>query len=110
MKLKTTNKEIRANFSKILQIGYCDAQYLLTFKKPFAYTTGVYGWSADFYEIGGVCISTGYRPIGVNVDYKLLDKLEREAATVCNNYNISYDEQKKQLDELLETLINSVKF
>ena len=54
MKLKTTNKEIRANFSKIIEIG-------------------------------------------------------RETWTICNNCNISNDEQKKQLDELLETLINSVK-
>ena len=110
MKLKTTNKEVKANFSKIVKIGYCDAQYLLKYKYPFGYTCGVYGWNADFYQIGNVCISTGYRPIGKNVDYKLLDKLEREARTICNNYNISYDEQRKQLDELLETLINTIKF
>ena len=72
MKTLTTNKEIKSNFYKIVKIGYCDAQYLLSFKNPFSYTCGVYGWNADFYEIGNTCISTGYRPIGESVDYKLL--------------------------------------
>ena len=108
MKLKTTNKEIRANFYKVLSIGYCDAQYLLNYKNPFAYTCGTYGWNADFYEIGNFCISTGYRPIGEDVDYILLQDLENQARNICLNYELNSETKEKQIDELLNKLINSV--
>ncbi len=108
MKLKTTNKEIRANFYKVLSIGYCDAQYLLQYKKPFAYTCGVYGWNADFYEIGNVCISTGYRPIGEKVDYNLLVEIEKQARNICLDYNLNREEKEVQLDELINNFINSL--
>ena len=108
MKLQTTNKQIKANFYKIVKIGYCDAQYLLAYKKPFAHTCGVYGWNADFYEIGNTCISTGYRPIGKRVNYDLLRSLEDEACRICNNYKLDWDTKNKQLDLLLHELIESV--
>ena len=107
MTLKTTNKQIRANFYKVLSIGYCDAQYLLSYKNPFAYTSGIYGWNADFYEIGNVCISTGYRPIGEKVDYTLLQDLEKKARNICLNYELNRETKEKQIDLLLNTLINS---
>ena len=108
MKLKTTNKQVRANFYKVLNIGYCDAQYLLEFKKPFAYTCGIYGWNADFYEIGNVCISTGYRPIGEKVDYTLLQELENKARNICLNYELNRETKEKQVNELLNRLVNSL--
>ena len=109
MKLKTTNKEIRTNFNKVLSIGYCDAQYLLSYKKPFAYTCGAYGWSADFYEIGNLCISTGYRPIGEKIEYILLQELEKQARNIYLDYELNRETKEKQLDELINILINSVK-
>ena len=109
MKLKTTNKEIKSNFSKVVSIGYCDAQYLLRFKKPFAYTCGVYGWNADFYKIGNICISTGYRPIGEEVDYTLLMGLEKKAQKICLDYELNRETKEKQINELLNNLIDSVK-
>ena len=108
MKLQTTNKQIKANFYKIVKIGYCDAQYLLAYKKPFAYTSGVYGWNADFYEVGNVCISTGYRPIGENVEYELLKKLEREAQVIYLEYTLSNETREKMIDELLNKLIKKI--
>ena len=109
MKLKTTNKQIRENFCKVLSIGYCDVQYLLEFRKPFAYTSGIYGWNADFYEIGNFCISTGYRPIGEKVDYILLQELESQARNIYVDYNLDRETKEKQIDELLNKLINSLK-
>ena len=108
MKLKTTNKQIRANFYKVLSIGYCDVQYLLQYKRPFAYTCGVYGWNADFYEIGNFCISTGYRPIGEDVNYNLLMELEKQAKNICLNYELNTETKETQLDELINKLINSL--
>ena len=109
MKLQTTNKQIKSNFYKIVKIGYCEAQYLLAYKKPFAYTCGVYGWSADFYQIGNACISTGYRPIGESVNYELLKQLEREAQVIYLEYTLSNETREKQIDELLNKLIESIK-
>ena len=108
MKTKTTNKQINSNFSKIVKIGYCDAQYLLSYKNPFAYTCGVYGWSADFYEIGNICISTGYRPIGESVNYKILSELENKARKIYLNYNLKRETKEKKNNELLNILFDSL--
>ena len=105
MKLKTTNKQIRANFYKVLSISYCDAQYLLGFRKPFAYTCGVYGWNSDFYEIGNFCISTGYRPIGEKIDYILLQELEKQARNICLDYKLNNETKKKYINELINKLL-----
>lgn len=110
MKLKTTNKQIRENFYKVISIGYCDAQYLLRFKNPFAYTCGAYGWDADFYEVDNVCISTGYRPIGEKVDYILLQELEKQAQKICLDYELNREAKEKRLNVLIKKLIDSVKY
>ena len=103
MKLKATKKQIRRNFNTILSIGYCDAQYLLDCKTPFAYSAGLNGWSCDYYQIGNICISTGYSPIGTPVDYELLRELERKAEQIKK----SSSDREKQLDELLKQLIDA---
>lgn len=109
MKLKTTNKQIRANFNTVVSIGYCDAQYLLSYKRPFAYSSGTYGWNCDFYEINNVCISTGYRTIGEKLDYAILCDLEKKARFICLDYNLDTETKKIELDLLLDELINSIK-
>ena len=109
MKLQTTNKQIKANFYKIIRIGYCDAQYLLNYKNPFAYTCGIYGWNADFYEIGNICISTGYRPIGEKVEYNLLQDIEKKAMNICLDCTLNTESKDMQLNLLIQELINSVK-
>ena len=108
MKLQTTKKQIRQHFNTILSIGYCDAQYLLDCKTPFAYSAGVYGWSCDYYQIGSVCISTGYSTIGTRVNYALLRELEGKAMLIKNDYKLSYSDREQQLNELLQQLINSI--
>ena len=108
MKTQVTKKQVRENFNTILSIGYCDAQYLLYFKTPFAYSAGVYGWRCDYYQVGNVCISTGYAPIGTPVNYSLLEELESKARLLLKDYKLSYSDKEKQLNELLNELINSV--
>lgn len=109
MKLKISKKAIKQNFSTVISIGYCDAQYLLYCKNPFAYSAGIYGWSCDYYQIGRVCISTGYSPVGTPVNYDLLRELELKAEKLRGDYSIKYTDLCKQLDELITELINSVK-
>lgn len=107
MKLKATKKQIRRNFNTILSISYCDAQYLLSSRTPFAYSEGLSGWSCDYYQIGNICISTGYSPIGTPVDYELLNELERKAEQTKKDYNLSSSDREKQLDELLKQFIDA---
>ena len=63
MKYKTTDKEQRENNSLVLGFGYCQIQNIEKYLTPRAYTCGIYGWRADFYEFAGFTISTGYAPL-----------------------------------------------
>ena len=63
MKYKTTDREQRSEKYLVVGIGYCDIQNITRFLDANAYTCGVYGWRADFYDFGNVGISTGYAPL-----------------------------------------------
>lgn len=80
-KIKATKKEMRQNY-RILSIGYCDAQYLLNYKSPVAYSTRAEGWACDYYDVDGVIISTGYDPLNdknAKCNYKVLREYEKKA-------------------------------
>lgn len=82
MKLKTTKSAVKENYYYILSVGYCDMQRLLNYEKAFGYSAGIYGWACDYYEIDGVCISTGYQPLSdknMKHDYNLLREYEAKA-------------------------------
>lgn len=77
MRFKTTKKAIIKNYSKIVKIGYRRLGRLLAYHAPIAYTAGVYGWSADVYDIDGVAIATGYRPFGnICPDCQIVEEYE----------------------------------
>ena len=61
MKYKTTRKAVVAGSPRLVSVGYCDLQTLLRYHFPIAYTSGVYGWNFDVYEIHNLTICTGYR-------------------------------------------------
>ena len=108
MKLKTTKAQIKNNFINIYSIGYCDIQYLTYYKNPFAYSSGVCGWACDYYEIENVCLSTGYNPIGKNVDYNTLRKYELKAQKIVLDYNIDYKTREKKTNKLLIEFIKKL--
>ena len=109
MKLKTTRKEIKNKVASnyIWQVGYCDMQHLLCYKNPIAYTSGVYGWNFDLYEVEGVYFTTGYRNMLVKqVDYELLRKYEEQASEIINSWGKYSTEEKKLLvNNLLKEFI-----
>lgn len=100
MKCNVTKSAVRENYLDIIAIGYCDAYNLLSRIEPFAYSTGVYGWNCDYYHVGNVCISTGYRPIGKRVDYAMLQEYESMARTIRETNHI-YEETKEKIMNLL---------
>src|SRR5574344_954909 len=58
MQTKVTKKQVMSYNSNVLEVGYCDLQFLLGRFSPQYYTCGVYGWNADIYEIDNMCIFT----------------------------------------------------
>lgn len=105
MKLKTTKKAIRESGQTVIKIGYCNAQFLLRFQQEFAYSTRREGWACDYYEVNGVIISTGYSPIGKQVEYDLIREYEEKARKICGDYARSYEDQKAAVNALLYEFI-----
>ena len=106
-KYKVTRKEIKERYSNILQIGYCDAQHLLTYQNEFAYSTRAEGWACDYYNINGVIISTGYAPIGKKVDRNILRNYDEKAREITRNNNLSWEEKQEQVNSLLIEFLES---
>lgn len=108
MKFKTTQKAIREGYRNILEVGYCDLQYLLYYENPIAYTSGVYGWNSDIYQINNsTVIVTGYRPFGnKRIDYKLIREYDEKAMEII--HNLKAENTREKVDELLEEFINKI--
>lgn len=105
MKFKTTQKEIRANYDKIICVPYCGLQTLLSYESPVAYTVRREGWGADIYDMGGgVAIVTGYAPFGnIRPPYELRERYEEQAEKIRYEYN--YDRQRESLKSLARDFI-----
>ena len=65
-------------------------------------------WACDYYQIGAKCISTGYNPIGNDINYTLLNEYEAKAKNIVNDYTIEYNARVKMVDKLLIELLNTV--
>ena len=107
MKDRVTQKEIKANFNKIISVPYCSLQNLLCWESPVAYTTRREGWDADIYDMGGgVAIVTGYAPFGnIRPAYEFRERYETQAAAIRYNYRLSWEEQREQLRQLANEFI-----
>ena len=108
MKIKTTRKSIRENFYKVLCIGYCNIHYLTYYMDAFAYSTRAEGWACDYYQVGNICISTGYSPIGQRVDYNLLMEYEKKAETIVYDITLSYEVKQNLVYNLLDEFVQKV--
>ena len=108
MKVKVTKSAVHKGFCTVISIGYCQAQYLLYFKKPFAYSTRAEGWACDYYDVDGVCISTGYSPTGKSVGYSTLLEFEKQACVIVNS-SAPYEDRKTRVELLLNKFLEGVK-
>lgn len=109
MKYQTTKKAIINQYSKIIKIGYGDAQYLLRRQVPEAYTAGIYGWSSDIYNINGIIICTGYRPFGnITPSCNTTNTYNEQARAILNNYDMSHEDKRKRVNTILEQFIQEV--
>lgn len=108
MQFKTTRKEIEKNFNRIIKVGYCQLNRLLSFEKADAYTAGAYGWNADVYLFDGVAIVTGYRPFGNIIPRQETLEDFNVRATELLKSNLTLDVCETQLTQLLNEFINEV--
>ena len=108
MKFRVTQKEIKANFDKIISVPDCSLQRLLYTESPVAYTARREGWAADIYDMDdGVAIVMGYAPFGnIRPSYELLERYEKQAEQVTLYSGIySWKELREQLRQLAKEFI-----
>lgn len=106
MRIKVSEKKVKENYMNIICIGYCDAWYLLQGKDANYFTSGVYGWNSDIYEIDyKTCIVTGYRPFGNIAGNKNDIRKFNEKAREIYASDLDYEKRLKKIDKLLEKFV-----
>ena len=109
MKKQTTQKSVKSTYEIIISVPYCELQFLLSHCDPVYYNTGAYGWNADIYIINGIAIVTGYRPFGnIKPDTETLRTYDDAAQKIRYNYDLTYNEQCVELENLLDKFIEKV--
>lgn len=104
-KFQVTRKDLARNYGKVLAVGYCSATNLLRYSHAVGYGCGVYGWNFDLYEVGGVAISTGYRPTGKAVKYDLLREYEAKAERIATRKGWKTETKARKVAELLREFV-----
>lgn len=109
MKVRVTRKEVLLHYTNVINVGYCDLQWLLKNREANFYTTGVYGWNADIYEIDhDTAIVTGYRPFGNIRPIHEIVKAFDGTARVCHDMDMSRQQRQCLLEQLITAFISKV--
>jgi len=107
--VRITEKQIRECFDKVIFVGADNLHCLLGHLEKSGYTSRVYGWNADVYNVRyGVCILSGYRynMKVIRPDYGLIEKYENKAIELRNTYK--FDDIAHRKDELIQEFVNEV--
>ena len=100
MKTKTTRTQVYAFSNNVKSAGYCELQTLLRNHEPDAYTSGIYGWNYDVYQLYGVTICTGYRYMPGERVVKAKE-FEDRAHELATDPKMPYDERNEAIEDLL---------
>lgn len=109
-KVRVTKKEMKDN-KYIVSIGYCQASTLLRYVEPIAYSTGIYGWSCDYYNVNGVIISVGYNTLNnknTKATYEMINKYEKMARRIDDSIT-DFDIKFKKINKLLVKFVEESK-
>lgn len=101
-KIQCSKKEMREN-NFVVSCGYCNAQNLMRYEQPVAYSVGIYGWACDYYDMGGFVMSTGYSPIGASVN-EIVRKYDAKAAKLLDAVRYDYEKGRKICRRLIEAM------
>lgn len=105
MKMEMTRNQIAdLPVDKIVTVGACELQDLLSGVDPIGYNAGIYGWNYDVYVIGDVCILTGYRVPDKYPRATKAKEYKRKAYKIANSRMPSLD-IINELDKLREEFI-----
>lgn len=113
MKLEVKKSEIlrKSCGVGVYKVGYCELK-VLDVLSPIGYTCGVYGWNCDVYNVNGYILTTGYRPFGVSIDSKYINKCNKEFEMVYNKYKYDkeykYNQYIEDCNYILNNFINDV--
>ena len=105
MKTRVTKKQINNNFLNILCVDSDLIPNLLFFNPAFAYSTRAEGWACDYYETNNVCLSSGYSPIGKNINRDLQKQFEEKAKKVIQSKFFKQETKQKRINSLLTQFI-----
>ena len=106
MKIKTTQKEIKSRFKKVVCVGYCNLQHLLFYQSPTYYTARREGWASDIYIFDDIAISMGYVPFGnIKINCDILNEYEEQAKKIKSDYNTTYIVRENKVNGLLKKFI-----
>lgn len=112
MKFKTTKNAVMNGYARVYRCGYCDLQDLLPRGGAVAYTSGVYGWNTDIYDLGAladsvydVAICTGYRPFGREIPGNLVQEYNEKAKALSGG---NYHETRRALRALRAEFLRAI--
>lgn len=97
------------NSYNCISLCYCEIQTLLNYQSAIGYTAGVYGWNADIYIFGNIALVTGNRPFGREINHETARKYEQKARKIAYNYDLTYEQRKRKINNLLNKFIEEVK-
>ena len=81
----------------------------MQYVSPIAYTSRREGWGADIYQFGNIAIATGYAPFGnVKPKYEVINKYEKQAREIADNYNINWNDKPGIMGELISRFLDEV--
>ena len=90
MKMEMTRNQIAdLPVDKIVTVGACELQDLLSGVDPIGYNAGICGWNYDLYVIGDVCILTGYLVLKKYPRAAKVEEYEREAHKIASSKMLS---------------------
>lgn len=105
MNFKTTWKAIvnGTPAACLVSAGYCSLSRLLQDHAPIAYTSGVYGWNFDVYQVYGLTICTGYRGMPGR-DAEAVHEYNAAAEAILSDYTSgkSWGEKNQAVENLLK--------
>lgn len=100
MKYKTTRRAVVNGSARLVYAGYGALQYLLRNHSAVAYTSGVYGWNFDVFEVYGLTICTGYRGMPGRRANNIRE-YEKRAEEIYRDRSRTYEEMGEAIETLL---------
>ena len=114
MKYKTTKTEMKKAYGcKLVYVPEGTMQIFKWVIDPVAYSTRGEGWACNYYEVGGLCISEGYSPVGKRaMKYEECKPYRDAARKSYDRYvkgEITAEERVKILQNLLDDFVGTIK-